>query len=84
VYARAITPAGPFKDGPGTVGAPVAVGGQVVAPGDLIVGDPDGVVVVPRHRVREVVEAVGGIGEREEALRKRILAARPDHIAASR
>jgi RraA family protein len=84
VYARAITPAGPFKDGPGTVGAPVAVGGQVVAPGDLIVGDPDGVVVVPRHRVREVAEAVDGIGEKEEAIRQRILAARRDRIAVTR
>ncbi|WP_399888246.1 RraA family protein [Streptomyces sp. BBFR51] len=84
VYARAITPAGPFKDGPGAVGLPVAVGGVVVAPGDVLVGDFDGVVVVPRHRVREVVEAVDGIGEKEEALRQRILAARPDQAAVAR
>ncbi|WP_209616653.1 RraA family protein [Saccharothrix coeruleofusca] len=78
VYARAVTPAGPFKDGPGAIGVPVAVGGVVVAAGDVVVGDADGVVVVPRHRVREVVDAVDGIGEMEEALRRRILAARPD------
>jgi RraA family protein len=76
VYARAITPAGPFKNGPGTIGAPVAVGGLVVAAGDVLVGDADGVVVVPRHRVREVVDMVDGIVEKEEALRQRILAAR--------
>lgn len=84
VYARAITPAGPFKDGPGAIGVPVAVGGVVVAAGDVLVGDADGVVVVPRSRVKEVVDAVGGIVEKEEALRRRILAARPDHAAVAR
>ncbi|MEV4889790.1 methyltransferase [Nonomuraea sp. NPDC055795] len=76
VYARAITPAGPFKNGPGAIGAPVAVGGVVVAAGDVLVGDADGVVVVPRDRVKEVVAAIDGIVEKEEALRKRILAVR--------
>ncbi|WP_338146280.1 RraA family protein [Streptomyces boncukensis] len=84
VYARAVTPAGPFKDGPGAVGAPVAVGGVVVAAGDVLVGDSDGVVTVPRHRVREVADAVDGIGEKEEALRQRILAARPDRPQTAR
>jgi RraA family protein len=83
VYARAVTPAGPFKDGPGTIGAPVAVGGVVVTAGDVLVGDSDGVVVVPRHRVMEVVEAVDGIGETEEALRQRILAARAGRAAVA-
>ncbi|MCX2951170.1 RraA family protein [Lentzea sp. NEAU-D7] len=84
VYARAVTPAGPFKDGPGGIGVPVAVGGVVVASGDVLVGDADGVVVVPRHRVREVVDAVDGIGEKEDALRKRILAARPVRAVVTR
>jgi RraA family protein len=84
VFARAVTPAGPFKDGPGAIGDPVAVGGVVVAAGDVLVGDADGVAVVPRSRVREVVDAVDGIGEREEALRERILAARPGHVAVAR
>lgn len=83
VYARAATPAGPFKDGPGTIGAPVAVGGVVVTAGDVLVGDSDGVVVVPRHRVMEVVAAVDGIGEKEEALRQRILAARAGRTAVA-
>jgi RraA family protein len=83
VYARAVTPAGPFKDGPGTIGAPVAVGGVVVTAGDVLVGDSDGVVVVPRHRVMEVVEAVDGIGEKEEALRQRILATRAGRAAVA-
>lgn len=84
VYARAVTPAGPFKDGPGAIGAPVAVGGVVVAAGDVLVGDADGVVVVPRRRVTEVVDAVDGIGAKEEALRQRILAARSGRTAVAR
>ena len=84
VYARASTPAGPFKNGPGAIGAPVAVGGVVVAAGDVVVGDSDGVVMVPRHRVREVVDAVEGIGETEAALRARILTARADASAVLR
>ncbi|OLT06503.1 methyltransferase [Pseudonocardia sp. CNS-004] len=78
VYARAVTPAGPFKDGPGSIGVPVAVGGVVAAPGDVIVGDADGVVVVPWRRIEEVLGSVDVIVAREEALRQKILAARSD------
>ncbi|MDR7277252.1 hypothetical protein [Catenuloplanes atrovinosus] len=83
VYARAITPAGPFKHGPGSIGSPVAVGGVVVAAGDVLVGDADGVVVVPRHRVPQVVAALDGIVEGEAALRERILAARAGGAAVA-
>ncbi|TQM36755.1 RraA family protein [Pseudonocardia cypriaca] len=84
VYARAVTPAGPFKDGPGSIGVPVAVGGVVVAPGDVIVGDADGVVVVPRRRVEEVLGSVDGIVAKEEALRQAVLAARSGRAATGR
>src|SRR5215218_3359744 len=76
VFARAATPAGPFKNGPGVIGSPVAVGGVVVSPGDLIVTDPDGVVVVPHHRADWAADQVDRVTEKEEALRRRILAAR--------
>ena len=76
VFARAATPAGPFKNGPGVIGAPVAVGGVVVFPGDLIVTDSDGVVVVPRDRAGWAADQVDRVIEKEEALRCRILAAR--------
>jgi regulator of RNase E activity RraA len=76
VFARAATPAGPFKNGPGVIGSPVAVGGVVVSPGDLIVTDPDGVVVVPRGRANWAADQVDRVMEKEEALRRRILAAR--------
>ena len=76
VFARAATPAGPFKNGPGVIGSPVAVGGVVVFPGDLIVTDSDGVVVVPHQRADWAAEQVDRVIEKEEALRQRILAAR--------
>jgi RraA family protein len=55
IYAYGVTPAGPYKDGPGEIGYPVACGGQVVQPGDLIVGDGDGIVVVPQAEVEAVI-----------------------------
>jgi RraA family protein len=46
VYASGVSPNGPFKNGPGEVNAPISCGGVVVKPGDIIVGDADGVVVI--------------------------------------
>jgi RraA family protein len=76
VYARAITPAGPFKDGPGSIGFPIAVGGIVVAPGDVLVADADGVVVVPQARLKAVLDGIDGVITNEERLRRRIIATR--------
>ena len=76
VFARGTTPAGPFKNGPGIIGDPVAVGGVVVSAGDIIVGDADGVVLVPRHRAAWAADQVDQVIAKEEALRRRIVAAR--------
>ena len=76
VFARAATPAGPFKNGPGAIGPPVAVGGVVVSSGDVVVADADGVVIVPRQRAGWAAEQVAQVIEKEEALRRRIVAAR--------
>src|SRR5690348_4675840 len=48
VFARGVTPIGPLHRGPGEINFPIAAGGIVVHPGDVIVGDLNGVVVVPR------------------------------------
>ena len=76
IFARAATPAGPFKNGPGVIGAPVAVGGVVVSAGDIIVADTDGVAVVPQQRIGWAADQVDQVIEKEEALRRRIVAAR--------
>jgi RraA family protein len=47
VFARGVTPIGPLHRGPGEIGYPISVGGVVVNPGDIVVGDSNGVVVVP-------------------------------------
>lgn len=46
-YARAATHRGPFKMGPGAINVPVSIGGWVVNPGDVVVGDADGIVTFP-------------------------------------
>ncbi|MBB3962915.1 RraA family protein [Rhizobium metallidurans] len=46
IFAAGVTPAGPYKDGPGEINVPVSIGSVVVHPGDIIVGDDDGIVVV--------------------------------------
>lgn len=60
LFARGSSPGGPHKGGLGSFGEIVQCGGVVVSPGDLIVGDLDGVVVVPAARVdgvsRDAVE----------------------------
>ena len=55
VFARGVTPIGPLHRGPGEINYPVSVGGIVVHPGDLIVGDLNGVVVVPRDIVGSIL-----------------------------
>lgn len=47
IYAIGITPQGPYKNGPGEINVPVCCGGRVVCPGDILVGDRDGIVIVP-------------------------------------
>lgn len=46
VYAAGITPKGPYKDGPGEINVPVCIGGIAVNPGDIVVGDADGIVII--------------------------------------
>lgn len=57
IFAAGRNPCGPTKGLQGTIAKPVAVGGAPVQPGDLIVGDADGVVVIPRADVPRVLEA---------------------------
>ena len=56
VYATGSTPAGPYKDGPGEINVPVSCGGQVVYPGDIIMGDSDGVIVIPAGDAKALLE----------------------------
>jgi 4-hydroxy-4-methyl-2-oxoglutarate aldolase len=68
VHARGVTPNSPFKHGPGTIGLPIAIGGQAVEAGDLVVGDGDGVVIVPRWRIEEAAAELSAIREKEAGM----------------
>lgn len=56
VYAKGITPQGPWKNGPGEINVPVCCGNVVVFPGDILVGDPDGIVVIHSEDAPAIVD----------------------------
>ena len=66
-FSRAVCPGGCDKDGPGEINVPIGCGGTVVSPGDIVVGDRDGVVVVARSNAEEVLDLVAQLMERERA-----------------
>jgi regulator of RNase E activity RraA len=68
VYARGVSHVGPYKSGPGEIGGPVAIGGQVVRSGDAVVGDADGVVFIHPERVAEVLASGTAILEKEKRM----------------
>nr|WP_296557779.1 RraA family protein [Pigmentiphaga sp.] len=69
VYARGHTHRGPSKEGPGRINVPIACAGLSVLPGDLVMGDADGVISVPAHEVEALLPRVQAHLRREEAIR---------------
>ncbi|MCS7143120.1 MAG: 4-carboxy-4-hydroxy-2-oxoadipate aldolase/oxaloacetate decarboxylase [Aigarchaeota archaeon] len=65
VFARHISPISSTKLHPGSINVPVVCGGVLVKPGDVIIGDDDGVVVVPREQAAEVLERARARAKRE-------------------
>lgn len=68
IYAKGITHRGPYKDGPGEINVPVSVGGMLVSPGDLIVGDEDGLAVVPVESAEEILMKVRAQEKKEHEI----------------
>ena len=66
-FSRTLCPGSCDKDGPGEINVPISCGNTVVCPGDLVVGDADGVVVVPRDHATDVLELVTQLIARERA-----------------
>ena len=54
VFAAGVTHRGPYKDGPGEINVPIALDGMVVEPGDLVLGDDDGLLCVPCAEVEAI------------------------------
>lgn len=69
VWARAVSPAGPYKTGPGRLGVDIAIGGVVCHHRDYIVADADGVVVVPAESAEQVLASGKAVVE-DEAVRR--------------
>jgi 4-hydroxy-4-methyl-2-oxoglutarate aldolase len=84
VFCAGVTPDSPVRNGPGSVGLPVVVGGISVSPGDIVIGDADGVVVIPRQEAERVVAQLAPVRAAEAALEAKVKAGLriPDFIAA--
>ena len=68
VYCAGVIANSPARNGPGTVGFPVVLGGVTISPGDILVGDRDGVAVVPRLEAKTVLARLAAIRAAEQAL----------------
>lgn len=71
-FAVGVTPNSPAREGPGTVGAPIVLGGVAVATGDIVIGDQDGVVIVPFDRIDAVIAMLPRIRAAESELEARV------------
>jgi RraA family protein len=78
VYACGVTHRGPYKNGPGEINTPIALGGMVVHPGDIVVGDADGVVAVPLAHAEEILALAKAQFAKETALLEAITAGKAD------
>lgn len=56
IFATGHIPSGPFKEGPGEINVPIAIGGRPINPGDIIVGDRDGIVIIPKEDAEAVLK----------------------------
>ncbi|WP_099157003.1 RraA family protein [Virgibacillus ndiopensis] len=68
VFAKGGTPRGPYKEGPGEINTIISCGGVAVKPGDIIVGDDDGVVVVPKEDAKQILKEANAHAEKEEEI----------------
>ncbi|WP_421722972.1 RraA family protein [Bauldia sp.] len=71
-FAAGVTPNSPVRNGPGTIGLPVIAGGVQVGPGDIVVGDEDGVVIVPFDRIDTVISALAVVRAAEADLEAKV------------
>lgn len=69
-YARGHTHRGPTKDGPGQVNVPIACAGMAVMPGDLVIGDADGVIVVPASEAGDALPRLRAHQVKESQIRE--------------
>ena len=71
-FSRGLRPNAGYPNGPGELNGPVSVGDVVVQPGDIVVADEDGVVVVPRVHAERVISALADVQAKEDALEEQM------------
>ena len=71
-YARAAIHKGPYKDGPGHINVPVVIGGHVVNPGDIVVGDEDGLVSFSPDLAQSLLAACRALMDKEDGIMRSI------------
>ena len=74
VFCSGVTPNSATASGPGVVGELVVLGGVAIHAGDIIVGDADGIVIVPLGRAEEVLQRLAGVRAREADLAQKLAA----------
>ena len=72
VFARAAYHRGPYKNGPGDINVPVSIGGMIVSPGDIVVGDHDGIVAFPAEQAEELLQRCLGTEQKEAEMMAQI------------
>ncbi len=72
VYGAGISHRGPYKDGPGEVNVAISLDGMLIEPGDIIIGDMDGVVCVPKAEAADILELARAQEDRERSIQKAI------------
>ena len=66
VYATGVTSNGPYKNGPGEINVPVSVCGQVICPGDILIGDGDGLLVIKPEEAEELLKKARAVVAMED------------------
>jgi len=78
IYAAGVTHRGPYKDGPGEINVPIAMDGMLIRPGDLVLGDADGLLCVPYEDAETLLAATHKKMEQEKQMMADIAAGRLD------
>ncbi len=78
VYAAGVSHRGPYKDGPGEINVPIAIDGMVIEPGDLVIGDDDGLLCVPFADAESIYKKAFAKNESEKVSVAEIEAGRQD------
>ncbi|MBC8158555.1 MAG: RraA family protein [Alphaproteobacteria bacterium] len=74
IYARGLTPNSPQKNGPGEIGGEISIGGLTVRSGDIVMGDRDGIVIVPQNLFASALSEIKSVQAKEAKIEEAIAA----------